>query len=164
MSAYVVDRNHIRYIICAAEWVEGRQDKFRWLHDSLAEGWDTLTPEKAGEVGQMLWDTNAESVGYRYDTPVDGDLPGPNDQTRVYWHVPAAPVWEPDLAQLFMSLDCYEYQSCEHDGWETLNAHAFIRSLRHSAWRRLPGYRDAEWGAPEVPTSTAQLIVNRRRP
>jgi len=35
-----------------------------------------------------------------------------------------------DSAQIYKAVQCYEYQSCEHDGWLTSEAHAICLSLR----------------------------------
>lgn len=166
MSAFVVDRNHIRYLIVAAQYVARREGTrtFRWFH---GDGWRELecgthtdcddTPSSAG---QMLWDECRRSVGYRYnEDPDDGDLPGPVGETWIYWHNDA-PAYAPDLCQVLMSCDCYSYQSCEHPEWETSSAHAFIESLRRSASSLLPGYQAAKWGAPKIPTSNAVSIFS----
>jgi hypothetical protein len=42
-------------------------------------------------------------------------------------------------------LDCYEYQSCEHDGWDDSATKRFCNSLRHSLTASLPGYNAAPW-------------------
>ena len=40
---------------------------------------------------------------------------------------------------------CQEYQSCEHDGWETSTAKAIVDAIEGAASRALPGYDDAPW-------------------
>jgi hypothetical protein len=152
MSAYIVDRDHIAYLIEAAmsqrmlrgsprlSWYwEGRRYE---LDPGASEG-----PESASAVGQMLWDENIASVRYRY--PDDGDdLPGPVGEAFVYLHG-----WTradaPDPVQVFKSIACYRYQSCEHPGWEKSQAFAFCDALERAAARALPGWDDATWGAPE---------------
>jgi hypothetical protein len=107
----------------------------------------------------MLWDENRRSVAHRYGDTTDGDLPGPTDEMFLYWHQDAPPDFTPNIAQVFMSIDCYEYQTCEHPGWETSSAYAFIQALRSALWHRLPNYEDAKWGAPEIPTSNVRRIA-----
>ena len=40
------------------------------------------------------------------------------------------------------------HQACEHEGWDTSEAHTFVDALRRHASTRFPGYDAAEWGAP----------------
>lgn len=136
MSAYVVERNHIRFLIEAAKYVARRErsGSFRWFHDGQ---WREMADESA--VGQMLWDENRISVGHRYSE--DGDL-------TPYFHEDSSAT--PQVPQILMSAHCYEYQSCEHPEWEQSSAHAFIESLIKSACRLVDGYEDAEWGAPDM--------------
>jgi hypothetical protein len=39
----------------------------------------------------------------------------------------------------------YEYQSCEHDGWDTSRAKRWIDTLIGDLIHRLPGYENAPW-------------------
>ena len=147
MSAYIVDRNHIRYLVESALAVAMRNHRgrcFRWYHDGEAH---ELTDSTATEVGQMLWDENIASVAHRYrDSILDG-LPGPVDDHLGFQHHMADYPW--NVAQILQSTDCYEYQSCEHPDWGSSNAMAFIDALRYMAYRLMAGYEEAEWGAPQ---------------
>jgi hypothetical protein len=40
----------------------------------------------------------------------------------------------------------YEYQSCEHGGWEESESRAFCLALAEALLRSLPGWEDAPWG------------------
>ena len=107
---------------------------------------------KATEIGRMLWAENYRSVAYRY--PGDGDdLPGPypSPDVEAYEYEPVP--WESGidlvgkLARLGQLLACYEYQSCEHEGWTESKACAFIGRLRSEALARLYPDDDARyWG------------------
>jgi hypothetical protein len=97
-----------------------------------------LTMETAGRVGAMLWAENTCSVNWRY---AESELEGPYVFDRRAQTVD--PVWTLKL------LDCYEYQSCEHPGWEDSEARRFCDALRHDAIGRLPGYEAAPWDLPE---------------
>ena len=152
MSAFIVDRNHIRYLVASALHVTTRMHpvkRFLWWH---GEEWHELTPENATEVGQMLWDECIASVRFRYFDPEypDDILPGPIDEDFTYLHQSPPGNFNPDLAQVFMAADCYDYQSCEHPSWEESSAKAFTSALRRETTQRLPGYDDALWGAPDV--------------
>jgi len=150
MSAYVVDRNHIRYLVAAAAGKMGRVNDLRWVHDGtwhkLSDGED----EKAAQVGQMLWNENIRSVTNRYPDceGKPANLPGPTDEVFIYdthkeWNDPL------NAVQVLSSCACYSYQSCEHEGWKTSEAAAFIDALERKAIHALPGMEDALWGAPE---------------
>lgn len=69
-------------------------------------------PEDDGEwlqwLGARLWACNVRSVNYRYDEDM------PEDRGGVAFAVDA----EPSLVQGVKSLACWDYQSCEPDGWE----------------------------------------------
>ena len=117
MSAWIVSHNHIAAIVDAAI----REEKIK--------------PDEANRTGQALWDTNVESVNCRY----------PNDQEgpRVYVHRPY-PVSDAQLQKL---IDCYAYQSCEHDGWLGCASQKFVYGLTaYNDGENLPGYDAAEGG------------------
>ena len=115
MSAFVVDRNHIRYLLAAALAMAHRD--FRWWYDG---NWKELTDHNASEIGQMLWDECRTSVAYRYGE--SQDLPGPINESFVYRHVRIGGAWRPVIVEVFKAIDCYEYQSCEHPGWAASSA------------------------------------------
>jgi hypothetical protein len=118
-------------------------------------------------LGQRLLDECVASVHGRYpDTnPDEGDLPGPRD---AYYMGPY--VWQPYLQSdtrliargmphvipapastvvIAKQIANYEYQSCEHDGWQESEAHAFCRALADALLRSLPGWEEAPWGIDE---------------
>lgn len=144
MSAYVVDRHHVIYLVKAAEawntqvlW-RGRWYRLRNANDRLA-------------VARTLWATNIASVcsfyNMRFDRP---QLPGPigesfrridHNDLNLYW-----PKFDP--VQVLKSIACYEYQSCLLPNWELTLAATFCKHLHAHAITLLPGYDKAEWGAP----------------
>lgn len=157
MSAYICDREHIRYLVSAA--------MSRWLNpspgDRLAWYWGENNGQsaklyagdykEAARVGQMLWDENVRSVSYRYPDDKPTELPGPCDDVPLYGdHV----AWQGEVrpVQVLKSISCFEYQSCEHPEWKTSEAFAFCRALESAAIYALDGYDDAAWGAPEAVT------------
>ena len=145
MSAYIVGRNHIRFLVEAALHLE-RGATFRW--------WDTESHELTGsngtEVGQMLWVENRASVSYRYPHDDWKELPGPVNEDHVYFHEGAPFKFSPTPAQILKAADCYSYQTCEHPEWEQSSAHAFIEALIKRAYTLTPGYEEAPWGAPQM--------------
>jgi hypothetical protein len=154
MSAYICDRRHIHYLVAAAKAV-GQPHGFRWHYQGQ---WRELDHGNRVGVANLLWQENIASVKARYPGEQVDTLPGPGageekrpDAFRITRadfpaNFPSA-AFEP--AQIFKACDCYEYQSCEHEGWDTSEARAFINALRRSTWQSVPGYEGAEWGAPE---------------
>lgn len=192
MSAYVVSKAHIDFLVQAAlagpsdgvGWNSESEPNFSWHHnrqlhrlDLLAEvgderpaaipGFNAIELVGPSVLGQRLLDECVASVHARYpDTsPDEGNLPGPID---AYYMGPY--VWEPyrqsetpliargmprviaapaSTAVIAKQIANYEYQSCEHEGWEHSESHAFCRALRESLLRSLPGWAEAPWGIGE---------------
>ena len=114
MSAWIVSKEHIDYVVSAA------------VANKL------IAVSEADDTGRMLWRENLYSVGYRY--PGDkgnGDRPGPNDfrdsDVELY-------VWEKtDVLTgnaLRKTIGCLEYQSCEHPGWTASEAAKLLARLK----------------------------------
>ena len=140
MSAYVVDRKHIDYLVnTASNW-----RTMKVWDDELGE-WVTLTKK---ELGQMLWDENVKSVSSRYEECDPFNLPGCTGDAP-YLYEETSTHWPLDLPQIMKACHCLEYQSCEHPEWSDSKAKAFLEGLCKKAEQCLPGYEDAEWGAPE---------------
>jgi hypothetical protein len=145
MSAYVVDKRHIVFLVKAAishRLAEIDGGSIRWggtLQNCIRT---TATPAEIASVCNMLLSENVASVNAKYR---DND-PAPVITSR---DVAAIRFDDFDPVQVLKSVHCYEYQSCEHEGWEASNAHSFAHQLKKKAIHALPGYDDAEWGAPK---------------
>ena len=150
MSAYIVDRNHILYLLASAvSPVITPHGRLAWFHEGE---WSEVHPgdlERAADVANMLWRENIASVSARYPNESSATLPGPCNEDFVIRPADCLASFGPlNPVQVIKSCDCYEYQSGEHDGWKTSEAHAFISALRTAAESALPGYDEAVWGAP----------------
>jgi len=146
MSAFMVSKAHIDYLVEAAMSLPHRQIQnasgLYWHHDDESHQLPCTGdgPDGAERVGAMLWAENRASVNSRYD----------EDQLEpVYTRTIRPATVEP--VQVLKALDCYKYQSCEHDGWPESEAHAFCDALRHCAIGCLPGYEEAAWDIDELP-------------
>lgn len=155
MSAFIVDRDTIDLLITAGlEFAHG--SGIRWnasasnnsvdyrprTLDYNVNGSDLIGADAAG---CMLWAENLASVAYRYPNDVSGERPGPNgfeDVWTVLYTFNRIPGNVRALTVL-SELSSYEYQSCEHPGWESSEAKRYCDALRKAAIHRLPGY-DAE--------------------
>lgn len=149
MSAYIVDRELIEYLVGAAlnmkSYVINHQRKWNYKGK-----WVTMTEEIATLVGEMLWDENIKSVKYRYSNLSADALPGPVGESFDYQYEGENAVWHDFVPiQVIKAIHCLHYQSCEHNGWEGSEAHAFLKMLEAEAIRELPGYRAANFGVPK---------------
>lgn len=147
MSAYVVSRDHIRFLVAAARSHRiVRQYGMYWYHDGKSNKLDAHDRDQASHIGQMLWDENIKSINARYPDTVGklDNMPGPVDETFIYAH---SADWPREITpvQVLKACNGYEYQACEHDGWKDSEAHAFIEALKNAAVRALPGYEEADW-------------------
>ena len=110
MSAYVVDKETIDQLITGA------------LRAKLFDR------EEATEKGQMLWRENVISVSYRYNLPTRDatELAQYEGDVEAYEYEPV----EVDGPAMARVIDCLDYQSCEHDGWQESAAFALLENLR----------------------------------
>ena len=158
MSAYIVDKEHIVYLVQAAmsRAMNPHGGSFSWVWDCDRETGvykrDTIACNDyahAAEVGNMLWLENVKSVSARYPGESSGKLPGPIGGSFVIESADITHWPQIEPVQVLKACDCYAYQTCEHDEWKDSQAHAFIERLRSAAVHALPGYDAAEWGAPK---------------
>ncbi len=157
MSAYIVDKAHILFLVNAAmsRRLNMAGGSFRWNAAEPGEPYFSASLacndyEKAANVANMLWRENIKSVSYRYPNESSATLPGPigeNFDIKASDFHSSPP--EIDHIQVIKSCDCLEYQSCEHEGWTKSESHAFLQSLRKQAWQHMDGYEEAAWGGPE---------------
>lgn len=155
MSCYALERYEIIYLVKAVEGLrvgvgpaQSVISPLSWVYDGEIRSLPPSDPQRQAEVANMLWEENLKSVAYRYQ---DDQLPGPEGEDFIvtpqdvldhHW-----PQFDP--VQVLKACNHYEYQSCEHPEWQDSEAKAFIEALRRRAIHALPGYDDAEWGAPE---------------
>ena len=86
-------------------------------------------------AAQMLYDENCESLGARY-----GD-----DYNPIFIPINyAATIF--NVFAMAKQVDCYSYQSCEHDGWENSKAYKMCESIKYHLLSNHPDYDTAPWG------------------
>jgi hypothetical protein len=152
MSAWIVSKAHIDALVSAAM---AQGDTFYW-YDADGNHSHELTytdTERANQVGRMLWAENLASINALYVDTVEnpGNCPGPvsfngPETVEVYKFVRTHKLTP---VQILKAIDCYEYQSCEHAGWKTSEAHQFCEALEVRMVSSLPGYNEARWGLDE---------------
>lgn len=104
-------------------------DTIRVIVTALVRHRGNTDPEAAGRI---LLLENTRSVNHRYSE---------RKRAPKYEHAPylESPV------QVLKSLDCFEYQACEHKGWARSEARKLIARARIWAIGQLPGYDAAHW-------------------
>lgn len=156
MSAYMVDREHIASLVRTAvqgptgravspdtawrgvtfhtvsreelsrmNWAEAHQYTFRVEHNT-------------GEaLGEMLRRENVESLRARYSDADEVMIPEwAKEPFR--WSFTDGRRLTP--VEALASLDCYGYQACEHDEWQSSGAYNFCEAFRHALIGTLDGY------------------------
>ena len=154
MSAFIVDKVHIDMLLAIAQ--HGPPDA---NHISGSPWWNVIAGRNVNALGDMLVAENVKSVTARYPDNDDRKLPGPTVQ---YWQLPFSykrPAYIPTVLEAFSVIDCYEYQSCEHDEWPQSEAQAFCHDLRKELTHALPGQDNITWGWDE---SEIQKKLNTR--
>lgn len=94
------------------------------------------------QLGQMLLNENYASVNYRYSEA---------DEPYEYTHTNHGYTLTP--GEVFKAIDNLDYQSCEHPGWRTSEAFAFLTALREQVCRFVDDYESAPWGFDRVPVT-----------
>lgn len=158
MSAFMVSKAHIDAIVATA--IEGPSDGVKgggygqanWYSIYFDNPSRKLDYESAHVLGEMLVKENLSSIHSRYPDTIDNpdDTPGPIEQ---YWlEQYKFPIHTKPLTvvQALKAIHCYEYQSCEHDEWESSQARRFCEGLTSRLIGCLPGYEQAEWELTEA--------------
>lgn len=145
MSAFVVNDDHIRALVAAGlQFKSYPDDKMRfWAGEYPGEDKVTLlTRDSADQIANMLLAENYRSVNHRYE-----EDDAPPTLTTVWTAYLARPL---DPVVILKAIDCYEYQACEHDEWNSSLAYAFCEALRRRIIGCLPGYEAAPWGVSSI--------------
>jgi len=140
MSAFVVDKAHINVMVNAG--MVTRYGRMTWYHNGERH---ELNYNNASAVGQMLMDECIKSVSARYADCDVTSLPGRADSEYLIPFQHITDYHLPSPVQILKLISCYEYQSCEHEEWESSEAKVFCEALRHLTIYRLPGYEEAKW-------------------
>jgi hypothetical protein len=142
MSAFVVSKEHIDTLVSVAIQLAPRRAIYTREHGNI-------NVHNADEIGQVLHSENVKSVNYRYQgsahiaPTIDDEYRYTRRRLDVLHDIVDTRVR--NIAQAFKAIRCYEYQSCEHPGWEGSEAKWFCDALSAQLMNALPGYGDAEW-------------------
>lgn len=158
MSAFMVDREDIRFLVSAARKLGNRSEGLSWFYNGYWTKFNVASRDQASRLGQVLWDANLKSINTRYPDTVGHpeNIPGEIGQAYVYAHSQDFPLDQVELNQVFKSIRFLSYQSNEFKGWEESEAYAILEALKDAAIDSMPGYDDAVWGSPE-PKKAAEV-------
>lgn len=97
-------------------------------------------------IGQALWNENFKSVNCRYNEKDAAPVYKYSRPERIYSQI-----------EIIKACRCYNYQSCEHEGWEKSHAKQFSDAVVNEALKNYPEhtlesiqktaeYDEAPWG------------------
>lgn len=139
MSAYLVDQGVVDGLVKTA-LAYGGGVGFAY---PFAGQTQYLKAANANRLVTLMLCENYQSVSDRYRGEPLEDLPGPAEN-EFFAQALAGTYQMVDLLSrdldpidVIAGVDCYDYQSCEHDAWETSEAKAFCDALRQEALDRL---------------------------
>lgn len=143
MSAFVVSEAHINALACAM--IYGPTPRARWhrIWSDQAEAFRTSDMDtQATLLGRLLLAENFRSVDHRYPA----GAPSAEDRAAEARLFVEARTESRSLVELLKAVSCYEYQACEHPGWEGSQAARLCEALRGQLIAALPGWEAAPWG------------------
>jgi hypothetical protein len=128
MSAFMCSKRHIRVL---AVWGTG-------------DGWSEPGLADMGRTARDLHEANCKSLDARYEARAE-NMKGEAFGGRIT-HKDVSEAQEMDPVAVIKLAQCFAYQACEYDGWETSTARKTVQKVKDRACRALPGYDDAPWG------------------
>lgn len=153
MSAYICDKEVFTYLVHAATTnplVGSGGNYLAWFHGGTWRDMKVGDSARCAEVANLLYWENILGVSGRYpDEKSSAGLPD-SEKTGVISDTDFAfcPWSAIDPVQVLKTVGHLEYQCDTHSGWYESEAFAILEAIRSKAILALPGYNEAEWGAP----------------
>lgn len=96
-------------------------------------------------IGRLLWRENVASVTYRYRHIPRDELEAQFPELKAVEAYRFKPrrVRPEAVAKI---ANCYDYQTCEHDGYEASQARQIYLAIKAGYPETLPGYDSMPWG------------------
>lgn len=148
MSAFVVNFETIDSILRAVDIDRTEKKRLEaMLFDGEPNDWpreyNLSTVSLKTFIGQELLRENELSVGHRYrDDKIESIAP--------MYKYKITPMLSSEISkkifQALKSIDCLEYQSCEHDTWEQSKAYEILKRFRKQLIQSHPDYDSSSWG------------------
>lgn len=127
MSAFIVHEDHINALVSYAK-------AKKCLGDWSAQQWTT-----------ELYQENVKSIEYKY----------PSDKGKypkdIAFQMDDYAASQLTAINILKMVACYEYQTGEHQEWETSAAYEMCQRLKNYAVRNLPGYEEAVYEYRKCP-------------
>lgn len=146
MSAFYVGEAHVTAMLSAAHrhqhgvWVPAGIAGPDWPHGrTLGKGQNA---SDMTALGLELLRENRNSLAARYPSDFETMMDGNLNAYRFRMDLHALNRLHP--AEVAAMIDCYEYQSCEHEEWKTSDARKWCDWLRRVLWSLLPEY-NGQW-------------------
>ena len=133
MSAYIVDKAHIDYLVAAVAKarytirIPVTQDEAKTFPETSAtsfdvwrDGWLWEPHHDLDTLGRILWAENAKSVMTRYPGEPLEDMPGPRPMPNLdayTFDLSGLPDTD-NYPQVIKAVGGWQYQTCEYDGHE----------------------------------------------
>jgi hypothetical protein len=143
LSAYIVNHSHIDALLSYA--IKHNVCYVVRETNALIE----ITARNASEIGRILLDENERSVRHRYAD--SDDVPGTIGEEGASYKFRNWPVL-PEALIILKACDCFDYQACETDDYDTTLANRIITAIRKKAIIYLPGWSDAPGWNLDRPT------------
>ena len=147
MSAFMVSHDHIDALLSFAKDKRMKDRLGYFIQPSRAELFEWT------DIGRVLLAENERSINARYPDTIDHpeDMPGKIGEEKSGYNFR---YFEPFIHMqhtkkcvwIIKNCDCFDYQACETEDYETTTAHRMIDAIRHEAIRCLPDYEAAPWG------------------
>lgn len=156
MSAFFVGTDHVNAMLSYVNALV-RQSSMPMPPDGAHQK-DTGDVAALTEIGKALLSENIKSLQARY--PSDWQEMVDSDVNAFAFDFDSAFVYDrrnphTDVIGL---CECYEYQSCEHDGWSDSFGKHFSEWLVRQAIRKLPGSENTPWHY-ERPAEPARRVL-----
>lgn len=142
MSAFIVSDKQIsevlNYINCLNQYDKSDFNfmPYNFLKECEKNNESLTRREALIACGEMILKENHKSVMYRY--------PDRKDQTFSFFDYTEKTKCI-GYFQFIKFIDCIEYQSCEHENWESSNACKILKSFKQYATSKQKDYEIAHW-------------------
>ncbi|RUW56704.1 hypothetical protein [Mesorhizobium sp. M8A.F.Ca.ET.021.01.1.1] len=146
MSAFMVENAHVNAILNLAVLLSAKTEfpEFRFPVSMRRNATRFPHSDDLTTLGKMLLNENAKSLRHLYqDAPENMYF---QDEIDGYKFTVDNVAAKGDAGYLAKLIDCYEYQACEHDTFETGEVKAWLVWALKMSLQSLPGYRAAPWG------------------